>query len=106
VIFDPKTVSYSRLLEHFWGMHNPTSLNRQGEDSGSQYRAAVFYHDAQQKKLAEESRSALEKSGKYKKPIVTEITRAGKFYQAEEYHQDYLDKNPGGYCHINLENAK
>ena len=106
VIFDPKTVSYSRLLEHFWDMHNPTSLNRQGADSGSQYRAAIFYHDAQQKKLAEESRSALEKSGKYKKPIVTGITRSGKFYQAEEYHQDYLDKNPGGYCHINLENAK
>ena len=106
VIFDPKTVSYSRLLEHFWGMHNPTSLNKQGGDCGSQYRAAIFYHDEQQKKLAEESKSALGKSGKHKKPIVTEITRAGKFYQAEEYHQDYLDKNPGGYCHINLENAK
>ena len=106
VIFDPKQVSYSRLLEHFWGMHNPTSLNKQGGDSGSQYRAAVYYHNAEQKKQAEESKLALEKSGKYKKPIVTEITQAGKFYQAEEYHQDYLDKNPGGYCHINLENAK
>ncbi|MFA5162230.1 MAG: bifunctional methionine sulfoxide reductase B/A protein [Elusimicrobiales bacterium] len=105
IIFDPKIVSYKRLLEHFWELHNPTSLNKQGGDSGSQYRAAVFYHDAEQKTLADQSKLALEKSGKYGKPIVTEISKAGGFYQAEEYHQDYLDKHPGGYCHINLDNA-
>ncbi|MDD2773157.1 MAG: peptide-methionine (S)-S-oxide reductase MsrA [Elusimicrobiales bacterium] len=102
VVFDPAIISFRRLLEHFWKIHNPTSLNKQGNDSGSQYRGAVFYRSPEQKRDAEESKLALEKSGKYSKPIATEITTASEFYPAEDYHQDYLDKNPGGYCHIDL----
>lgn len=105
LIYDPKIVSFDALLGHFWKIHNPTSLNKQGNDTGSQYRAAVFYHNAAQKKLAEASRLALEKSGQYSSPIVTVIEPAGEFYPAEEYHQDYLDKHPGGYCHIDLSGA-
>jgi peptide methionine sulfoxide reductase msrA/msrB len=105
IIFDPKVISYSQLLQHFWQVHDPTSLNRQGPDAGTQYRGAIFYHDAEQEKLAEESKLELQKSGRYKKPIVTEITKAGEFFQAEEYHQDYLDKNPNAYCPIALEKA-
>lgn len=104
--FDPKIVSYRKLLEHFWKMHDPTSVNRQGNDIGSQYRSIIFYHDEGQKRAAEKSKDALEKSRTYKKKIVTEIIPAGGFYAAEEYHQDYLDKNPGGYCHVNLGLAK
>ena len=107
IIFDPKIVTYERLLEHFWKIHDPASLNRQGNDSGSQYRAVVFYLDAGQKKQAEESKRRLEqKKGGYSRPIVTAIEPARKFYQAEEYHQDYLEKNPGGYCHIDLSNVQ
>jgi len=102
VVFDTETVSFKRLLEHFWKIHNPTSPNKQGNDSGSQYRGAVFYQTAVQKREAEESKLALAKSGRHSKPIVTEVTPAGEFYPAEEYQQDYLDKNPGGYCHIDL----
>jgi peptide-methionine (S)-S-oxide reductase len=102
IIFDPQRVSYSKLLEHFWRVHNPTTLNMQGADCGEQYRAAVFYHDEEQRRLALESKKALEASGTYKKPIVTAIDAASEFYPAEEYHQDYLDKNPGGYCHIKI----
>jgi methionine-S-sulfoxide reductase len=105
VVFDPALVSFKRLLEHFWQIHNPTSLNKQGGDSGSQYRAGVFHLTPEQKEEAEKSKLELEKSGKYSKPVVTEITQAGEFYQAEEHHQDYLDKNPGGYCHIKLDSA-
>jgi len=106
IIFDPKAVTYQHLLDQFWKIHNPVSLNKQGNDTGSQYRAAIFHHDAQQKELAEKSKSALQKSGRYSEPIVTAIEPASEFYQAEEYHQDYLDKNPGGYCHIDLSTAK
>lgn len=105
IIFDPKTVSYERLLSHFWGIHNPVTGDRQGNDTGSQYRAAVFYHDAEQKSAAELSKRELAGSGKYSKPIATLIEPAAVFYDAEEYHQDYLDKNPGGYCHIDLSGA-
>lgn len=102
VTFDPKVVSYERLLQHFWEMHDPTSLNKQGNDMGSQYRSAIFYTNPQQERTAKASLERLEKSGKYSQKIVTDILPAKEFYLAEEYHQDYLKKNPHGYCHIDL----
>jgi peptide methionine sulfoxide reductase msrA/msrB len=105
VIFNPKVVSYEKLLEHFWDLHDPTSLNRQGNDVGSQYRSAIYYTTPEQEKKAKASLTKLEKSGLYSKKIVTEILPAKEFYLAEEYHQDYLKKNPGGYCHIDLSKA-
>jgi peptide-methionine (S)-S-oxide reductase len=94
IVFDPKRVSYERLLEHFWHTVDPTVRDRQFCDVGSQYRTAIFYHDEAQKRAAEASKAALEKSKPFPQPIVTEITAAGKFYPAEEYHQDYYKKNP------------
>jgi len=91
--FDPKQVSYNELLDVFWSIHNPTTLNRQGPDFGSQYRSAIFYADEKQRKLAEESKNILETAGKFRGKIVTEITKAGVFYPAEEYHQNYFEKN-------------
>ena len=85
-------MSYEQLLEVFWDIHDPTQLNRQGPDKGTQYRSVIFYHSKQQKKLAEESKKRQQDSGKYSKPIVTEITEAQEFYPAEEYHQRYLEK--------------
>jgi peptide methionine sulfoxide reductase msrA/msrB len=105
VTFNPKVVSYEKLLEHFWDLHDPTSFNRQGNDVGSQYRSAIFYTSPEQEKKAKTSLTKLEKSGLYSKKIVTEILPAKEFYLAEEYHQDYLKKNPGGYCHIDLSKA-
>ena len=105
VIFNPKVVSYEKLLEHFWDLHDPTSLNKQGNDVGSQYRSAIFYTSPEQEKKAKASLAKLAKSGEYSKKIVTEILPAKEFYLAEEYHQDYLKKNPGGYCHIDLSKA-
>lgn len=105
VVFDPQVVSYERLLDHFWELHDPTSLNRQGNDIGSQYRSAVFFTNAKQEITARESMEKLAKSGPLSAKIVTEILPAGEFYLAEEYHQDYLKKNPRGYCHINLKKA-
>lgn len=100
VVYDPSRVSYEDLLATFFRMHDPTTLNRQGNDIGSQYRSAIFYHSEEQKRIAEQVKARVEKSGKWKKPIVTEIVPAKEFYSAEEYHQDYLQKNPGGYtCH-------
>ena len=92
--FDPQTLSYTQLLEVFWRNINPTTRNKQFADEGSQYRSAIFYHNEEQKKLAEESKAKLEASGKFKDPIVTEIVEASTFYPAEEYHQDYYLKNP------------
>jgi len=89
IIYDPKQISYDELLEVFWESHDPTSLNRQGNDVGTQYRSAVFYHDAAQKEKAEQYKAKLDKSGAYDKPIVTEITAFNNFYPAENYHQDY-----------------
>ena len=94
--FDPKKVSYDQLLDIFWKMHDPTQLNRQGPDTGEQYRSVIFYYNDEQKKAAERSRQKLEKSGKYKKPIATQIVPASKFFRAEEYHQKYLQKQRGG----------
>jgi peptide-methionine (S)-S-oxide reductase len=97
IVFDPKRVTYERLLEHFWHTVDPTVKDRQFCDVGSQYRTAIFYHDDTQRRAAEASRAALEKSKPFPQPIVTEITAAGPFYPAEEYHQDYYKKNPVRY---------
>ena len=91
IIYDPLIVSYEKLLEIFWSIHNPTQLNRQGPDIGTQYRSVIFYHSEEQKQIAEPSKQ--KQLAKYKKEIVTEITPAKEFYPAEEYHQKYLEKN-------------
>lgn len=97
--FDPSLVSYDELLEIFWKTHDPTTLNRQGADVGTQYRSVIFYHDEDQKQKAESYKSELDKAGIWKDPIVTEISPFTKFYAAEKYHQDYFEQNPNqGYC--------
>jgi peptide-methionine (S)-S-oxide reductase len=93
VIFDPSVVSYDKLLELFWAMHDPTTSNRQGPDVGSQYRSAIFYHTEEQENAALASKINLQKSGKYQRGIVTQIVPAGRFYRAEEYHQQYIEKS-------------
>ena len=102
VVFDPSIVSYERLLEVFWACHNPTTLNRQGPDAGAQYRSAIFFRDADQQKIALASREAMVKSGKFSRDIVTEITKAGEFYLAEEYHQRYLEKRGAPACNSRI----
>jgi methionine-S-sulfoxide reductase len=98
--FDPSQIAYGDILRFFFTMHDPTTVNRQGNDVGTQYRSAIFYLDEEQKRVAEEVKGQVEQSGKWKKPLVTEIVPATPFYSAEDYHQDYLRKNPGGYtCH-------
>lgn len=96
ITFDPSLISYEQLLKIFWQAHDPTQLNRQGPDVGSQYRSAIFYHSEQQRQQAEESRAALDHSGRYRKSVVTEIVPAGIFWEAEAYHQKYHKKNGGG----------
>lgn len=99
VVYNPAAVSYDALLEVFWKMHDPTTLNRQGNDIGPQYRSVIFYHDAEQKKLAESYKSRLEAARIWDRPIVTEIVPFRKFWPAEDYHQNYYDTNPRqGYC--------
>lgn len=102
VVFDPRKLSYADLLEKwFFRMHDPTTLNRQGNDTGTQYRSAIFFTSDAQRKTAEEVKKRVDASQKWKRPIVTEIVAASKWWKAEEYHQDYLVKNPGGYtCHF------
>lgn len=100
VEFDPAKVSYKQLLDAFWQLHDPTQLNRQGPDSGSQYRTAIFFHSLEQEAEAKASKAALDASGNFRRPIATEITPAGKFYRAEEYHQRYLEKRGAASCHI------
>jgi peptide methionine sulfoxide reductase msrA/msrB len=101
VEFDSSRLSYENLLDYFFRMHDPTTLNRQHNDVGTQYRSAIFYTSEAQKQTAEAVKARWQKSGKFSRPITTEITAAGKFYSAEEYHQKYLVKNPGGYtCHV------
>ena len=92
VEYDPKILSYEQLLDVFWNSHDPTQLNRQGPDVGVQYRSAIFYHDVEQEKTANESKEKLARSGKLAKPITTEIKPAEEFYKAEEYHQQYYAK--------------
>lgn len=103
ISFDPKVISYQRLLDIFWQIHDPTLANRQGNDVGTQYQAIIFYNSETQKRLAEASKEKLAQSNQYDKPIVTKIEPASKFWAAEEEHQRYLEKHPGGYCHINLQ---
>jgi peptide methionine sulfoxide reductase msrA/msrB len=101
IYFDPKKVSYEHLLNFFFKMHDPTTSNRQGNDIGSQYRSAIFYHSEAQKLTALKVKELVNASGKWPRPLVTEIVAATPFYPAEDYHQDYLLKNPGGYtCHF------
>jgi peptide methionine sulfoxide reductase msrA/msrB len=98
VRFDPAVVSYEKLLEVFWGSHDPTQLNRQGPDFGTQYRSAIFFHDDAQKKTAEASKAKLDESKRFPHPVVTEIVETATFYRAEEYHQQYLAKSGAAAC--------
>ena len=99
ITYDNEIISYEELLEIFWKTHDPTSLNRQGNDVGTQYRSGIFYHNEEQKQLAENYKTELVKSGAWDKPIVTEVVPLATFYKAEDYHQDYYEKNPNqGYC--------
>ena len=99
IIYDPAKISYDELLEAFWASHDPTSLNRQGADQGTQYRSAIFYHNEQQKQLAEAYKNKLNSEKAFDKPVVTEISRAGAFYKAEDYHQNYFNENGNApYC--------
>ena len=100
VTFDPARVSYEQLLAVFWKMHDPTQVNRQGPDFGTQYRTAIFYHSPEQQAKAQKAKEALEASGKLRRPVATEITAAGPFWRAEEYHQRYLEKRGQESCHI------
>jgi peptide-methionine (S)-S-oxide reductase len=100
VDYDPAKLSYDKLLEVFWENHDPTQLNRQGPDWGTQYRSAIFFHDPQQEAAALASKEKLGKSGRYSKPIVTQIVPAVTFYPAEDYHQQYLEKRGLATCHI------
>ena len=99
VEYDASEVSYEELVKKFWEIHDPTTLNRQGPDSGTQYRSIIFYFNADQEMRARASKEALEKSGKYKNSLVTEIVGASPFYKAEEYHQEYLHKKGLHVCH-------
>ena len=98
VKYDPAQVSYEELLDVFWNTHDPTTLNRQGLDIGTQYRSAIFFHTPEQEAAARASKQALEANGRYRRPIVTEITPASEFYRAEEYHQQYLEKRGQAHC--------
>lgn len=101
IIFDPTKLSYEQLLGFFFRMHDPTTRNQQHNDVGTQYRSAIFYTSEEQHQTAERIKAQVDKSGKFKRPIVTEIAKASEFYSAEDYHQKYLVKNPGGYtCHV------
>ena len=100
VTYDPERVTYDDLLTVFWENHDPTTLNRQGPDVGTQYRSAIFYHDDEQKDAAIRSKDERDRSGRYRRPIVTEITPASEFYMAEDYHQQYLEKRGLSSCHI------
>ena len=100
ITFNPAQVSYEEILGYFFRLHDPTTVNRQGNDIGTQYRSAIFYYTEEQKNIALKVKEKVDKSGKWKKPVATEIVTAQEFYHAEEYHQKYLIKNPGGYtCH-------
>lgn len=100
VTFDPSRVSYDRLLDVFFTSHDPTQLNRQGPDVGRQYRSAIFYHSEAQREAAEAAKRKWEASGRWKRPVVTEISPAGSFWKAEEYHQRYLEKRGLASCHV------
>lgn len=99
VTYNPKRISYEQLLDIFWNNHNPTQYNRQGPDFGEQYRSAIFFHSPEQEQAAKESKEKLEKSGRFNRPIVTQIVPAETFWPAEEYHQRYLEKQGLSVCH-------
>ncbi|MBN1698068.1 MAG: peptide-methionine (S)-S-oxide reductase MsrA [Spirochaetales bacterium] len=99
--YDPEAITYEKLLELFFKSHDPTTLNRQGADTGTQYRSIILYHDERQKEAAYASKKALQDSGRFDSPVVTEIKKLAAFYPAEDYHQDYYEKNPyNGYCRV------
>lgn len=100
VAYDPDKISYEELLAVFWSSHDPTTLNRQGPDRGSQYRSVIFFHDPKQEQAARASQESLEKSGRLTKPIVTEIVPAGEFWLAEDYHQQYFEKKGISHCGV------
>jgi peptide-methionine (S)-S-oxide reductase len=100
VVFDPTVVTYEQLLDKFWSIHDPTTLNRQGPDHGSQYRSAIFFHSPEQQAAATASKEKLDKAHRFPRPIVTQIVPATTFWPAEEYHQKYFQKHGGGSCHI------
>ena len=101
IVYDPERISYEDLLRFYFKMHDPTTENRQGNDRGAEYRSAIFVLDEEQLLIAEKVRDDVDSSDFWKKPVVTEINQAGKFKEAAEHHQDYLEKNPGGYtCHF------
>jgi peptide-methionine (S)-S-oxide reductase len=100
VVYDPSKLSYDDLLKIFWQNHDPTTLNRQGPDIGTQYRSVIFYHTPEQEAAAKASKQALERTGAFKRPIVTEIVPASSFWRAEDYHQQYLEKRGLAHCHI------
>jgi len=101
ITFDPKVISFHELLEVFWETHDPTTLNRQGADVGTQYRSVIFYHSVEQKEIAEKYKAELNKENVFDKPVVTEITSFDKFWPAEKYHQNYYENNSTqGYCQI------
>lgn len=100
VIYDPSVVSYENLLEVFWKIHDPTTLNRQGPDYGTQYRSVIFYHTPEQEATARASKDKLQRSGMYKRDIVTQIEPATQFYRAEEYHQQYFEKTGRSSCRL------
>lgn len=106
ILFDPAKVSYRDLVRHFFRMHDPTTKDRQGNDVGTQYRSSVFFLGETQRRDAESVIAELEVGGEYDKPIVTELVPYSAFYPAEEYHQQYLGKHPGGYCHVDLSIAR
>jgi len=98
--FDPAQITYNELLDVFWSNHNPTTLNRQGPDVGTQYRSVIFYHSPEQKAAAEVSKKQLDQSGRFRSPVVTQIEPAPKFWRAEDYHQRYLEKRGQSHCAI------
>jgi peptide-methionine (S)-S-oxide reductase len=101
IAFDPTQIPYTKILDIFWHTHNPTTMNQQGNDIGPQYRSVIFYHDAIQKEIAEKSKEELEKDNPYHSPIVTEITEFTNFYEAEDYHKNYFDRNQNqAYCNF------
>jgi peptide-methionine (S)-S-oxide reductase len=100
VDYDPAQVSYEQLLDLFWNNHDPTTLNRQGPDWGTQYRSVIFYHTPEQQAAALDSKERVQASGRFRRPVVTAIEPAGTFWRAEEYHQLYLEKRGGGSCHL------
>jgi peptide-methionine (S)-S-oxide reductase len=101
VVFDSERISYDELLDYFWRLHDPTTLNRQGNDVGTQYRSVIFYHDEAQQQAAQRSKAAVEAAGAFPDPIVTEITPAGPFYRADDHHQDYYQEHrEQPYCRL------